>query len=122
MFDKISSMMGYYEDLKVARFEADGLIVDTIAVYDSTNPFETAISHKAYNDSDWVIVEEYATREAAMVGHQRWVDTMVAGPLPPMLKDVSASEAARLLSSFTSEAWREVSRNDEGQVDENRQS
>ena len=121
MFDKISSMMGYYEDCKVARFEADGLIVDTIAVYDSTNPFETAISHKAYNDSDWVIVEEYATREAAMVGHQRWVDTMVAGPLPPMLKDVSTTNIAQFMS-LGDEAWREVSRNDEGQVDETRQS
>ena len=122
MFDKIFSMMGYYEDCKVARFEADGLIVDTIAVYDSTNPFETAISHKAYNDSDWVIVEEYATREAAMVGHQRWVDTMVAGPLPPMLKDVSTSEVTRLLSPFISEAWREKPQNNEEAWDENRQS
>jgi hypothetical protein len=96
MFESIFDMMGNYESRKVDNFTNDKLQVDTCAVTDSDEPFETGIAHPAYNDGKWVIVEMYNSAEEAQIGHDKWVATMTAGPLPSTLVDVSTSEIASL--------------------------
>lgn len=55
-----------YEQRKVDRFEDDnGLVVDTVAVIDSSRPYETAVRHPKYNNRAWIVIEEYNTKEAA---------------------------------------------------------
>ena len=82
-------MMENYESRKVANDVVGGAVIDTAAVPDSTEPFETAISSPNYNDGNWVIVELYRTKQAAREGHARWV-TLMAGK-PASLTDVSMS-------------------------------
>ena len=108
MFSNILSMMGNYEDRKVARHddEETGLMVSTAAVYDSTLPYETAVAHPAYNDDEIVIVEMYPTNEKARVGHERWVARMVAPSLPSALRDVSTSEFAEFIDAVSDGSWR----------------
>jgi hypothetical protein len=92
------SMMDNYEDRKVANYsdEKSGLIVDTCAVTDSDEPFETGICHPNYNDGKWVIVEMYSSKEKAQEGHEKWVKIMTAKKLPANLKDVSTCELVKL--------------------------
>ena len=90
------SMANNYEERKVDRYEADGLIIDTCAVTDSDQPYETGVSHHAYNNGDWVIVELYPTREAAQAGHKKWVEKMTAKELPKSLVDVGTAEVKKL--------------------------
>lgn len=54
-----------YEQRKVDRFEQDQLIVDTVAVNDADNPFETAILYPEYNNNEPIVVEEYVSKEDA---------------------------------------------------------
>lgn len=81
-----------YDKRKVARYEKDGVFVDTCAVTDSKQPYETAISHPNYNNDKLVIVEMYDTIEEAKKGHEEWVKRMTAKELPKSLKDVSTSD------------------------------
>ena len=85
------SMANDYEQRAVARREADGLLVDTCKVTDSRHDYETAVSHLAYNDGKWVIVEVYDTEEQARAGHDKWVKVMTAISLPDRLFDVSTA-------------------------------
>lgn len=89
------SMADNYEQRVVANFVPEGAsdwLVDTAAVTDSEQPFETAVQHPRYNEGAIVIVELYDTREEALAGHERWVKTMTAKKLPATLKDVSTCE------------------------------
>lgn len=88
-----------YEDRAVARHESDGLIIDTCAVNDGDMPFETGISSKLYNGGKWVIVEAYETKEAAQIGHDKWVDVMLTNP-PTVLKDCANAEIGRLAADI----------------------
>lgn len=74
------NMMGNYEERKVARWpdSEEEWIVDTAAVCDSAQPFETAIQHPRYNSGSMVIVELYDTKEEAKIGHDKWVEIMSA--------------------------------------------
>ena len=80
----------------VARFEQDGLFVDTCAISDSEQPYETAVGHPLYNSGELIIVEMYDTREDAAAGHVRWVETMTATELPTYLRDVSSCGIKRV--------------------------
>lgn len=86
------NMMGNHQERLVDRYEADGVIVDTCLVNDSDQPYETGIKHPCYNNSDWVIVELYDTKEEAQIGHNKWVKTITSKKLPKTLKDVSTTE------------------------------
>ena len=109
-------MANTYEQRKVDRFERDGLIVDTCAVTDSAQPYETGISDERYNDGDWVIVELYPTKKAAEAGHARWVRRMTAKNPPGQLEDVSSAETAQLCDAFAGDgAWRTKSKAEEGE-------
>lgn len=111
MFD-FFSMVGNYEQRAVARFEEGHLIIDTCAVTDSTQPYETGVCHPAYNDGAWVIVELYDTKEEAQVGHDKWIKTMAADELPDSLRDVSSAGIAELCDVFVpDDEWRTYSRN-----------
>ena len=93
-------MLGNYDERKVEHFEDGDLIVDTCAVPDSVDPFETAVQHPLYNENKWVIVETYSDKEAAIVGHKKWVSIMTGNILPRELKDVSSAEIAKLCDVF----------------------
>ena len=83
------------ETRKVARYKDRSLIIDTVAVTDSDQPFETAVMHPAYNDGDWIVVEEHGTKEEAQKGHNRWVQRMTSDRLPDQLVDVSTAWIAK---------------------------
>ena len=100
MLEDLLKMYGAYEMRKVARYEDGSLIVDTVAVTDADQPFETAVSHPSYNDGDWIIVEEYGTKEEAEKGHNRWVQKMTPDGLPDQLVDVSTAWPAKLLRNM----------------------
>lgn len=109
LFDFLS-MADNYESRKVARFEGEnGLVVDTVAVIDSDQPYETAVMHPDYNGGKLVIVEMYDTATDAQFGHDRWVARMTADPLPESLRDVSSAEVAALCDTF--KVWRDYPRN-----------
>lgn len=91
------SMMGNYEQRKVANYKEGDLVVDTAAVTDSKDPYETGIKHPFYNNGNWVIVETYETKEQAQKGHDKWVKTMTADKPPEKLVDCSTFFTAELL-------------------------
>jgi len=95
------NMADNYEDRKVARFDGSDFIIDTCAVTDSDQPYETGVQHPKYNDGEWVIVEMYEDVDAARVGHDKWVVTMTNDPLPNQLIDVSTSEIAILCKAIS---------------------
>lgn len=100
------NMANDYEERKVARYEEEGICIDTAAVSDSDQPYETGIQHPGYNDGDWVIVELYPNKKAAQEGHNKWVQIMTAPELPEFLKDVSTANIAKLVDVFGDETWR----------------
>ena len=103
-------MKGLFEFLNEAPLaermvdrHADGdLIVSTVSVTDSDQPFETAIQHPNYNSGKWVIVEMHETREAAEQGHRLWVKIMTNKKLPTELVNVSTSGIKKFLDSLVS--------------------
>lgn len=96
MFEFLSDF-GNYEDRKVGRYDADGLIVSTAAVSDGMQPYETAICHSEYNDRNPIIVEGYDSRSAAQEGHDKWVKLMTDVNLPEQLIDCINSGTRQLL-------------------------
>jgi hypothetical protein len=98
-------MIDTYEGRKVARYESDALIISTARVTDSSHPYETAISHPAFNSGKWIIVELYYDAKAAEAGHEKWRGIM-NDELPTELRDVSTSavvEFGRAVGAFTDE-------------------
>lgn len=81
-----------HEERKVARYEKNGLFIDTCAVNDSSQPYETAVAHPNYNNDELIIVQRYDTKEQARKGHDKWVKKMTAKELPKAIKDVSTSD------------------------------
>ena len=90
------NMMDNYEERKVKNYTKDEVSIDTSAVSDSDKPFETGVTHPAYNNGKWVIVELYDTKEEAEIGHDKWVNIMTADQLPKVLKDISTCGIAKL--------------------------
>jgi hypothetical protein len=91
LFDFLMDM-GNYEDRKVAHNDFPWGMIDTCAVSDGAQPFETAVEHKAYRKEGMVIVEAYSSKVAAEVGHKKWVKTMTAKRLPAKLVDCANAE------------------------------
>lgn len=100
MFDFLS-MADNYEQRKVARYEKDNLIVDTCSANDSEQPYETGISHKSYNNGEWIVVETYDTQEQAEQGHAQWIAVMTVNDLPEKLVDVSSCWAVNQLRAMS---------------------
>ncbi len=87
-----------YENRGVERYEKDNLIVDTCEVHDQPSPysFETAVSHRGYDNGEWIIVELYKLEAEAILGHNKWVKAMVSDDLPEQLVDVSKVTVCQL--------------------------
>ena len=77
-------MIDNYEKRLVANDKRGDAVIDTVAVTDSDDPFETAVQHPQYNSGGWVIVETYKTKEDSQVGHDKWVKVMSADILPAL--------------------------------------
>lgn len=93
------SMWNTYEERLVGRYNhSSGGIVSTVAVYDGELPYETAWAHPEYNGGAWVIVEAYATKDAAAAGHERWTDKMRAPELPEVLTECFNSAISKIVS------------------------
>jgi predicted transcriptional regulator of viral defense system len=105
MLTSFLSMVGTYEQRKVANFTKGDLQVDTVVVTDSDKPFETAVAHPKFNGGKWIIVELYDTKEQAQKGHDEWVKKMTDKKLPKELKDVSTAEIAKICD-IVDKDWR----------------
>ena len=92
-------MMGNYESRKVANTEINGATIDTAAVSDSSQPFETGIKHPDFRNGLWIIVELYPNKEKAKAGHEKWVSVFEKG-LPEVLKDVNETELEKFASAM----------------------
>ena len=87
---------GNYSDRKVDRYNGEeGVMVSTAAVSDGREPFETAVQHPDYNEGKMVIVECYATKELAQVGHDKWQERVEKETLPKVLTDCQNSEVSQ---------------------------
>lgn len=98
MFD-FFNMAGNYDLRKVAHDEEGDLIVDTAAVTDGRQPYETAVCHPCYNNGRWVIVEAYDTTQEAQAGHERWFSELKT-TLPPYLRDCCNCGLSELLDTM----------------------
>ena len=111
MFDFLLDM-GNHEDRKVATHQDDDLVIDTCAVSDGRQPFETGICDPRYNDGSWIIVEGYDTRTQAEEGHARWVEVMTKNP-PKSLRDCANSRVAELAEGLYDDWEDEFPKTDE---------
>lgn len=93
------SMYGNYEQRVVKNTKINGATIDTAAVTDSREPYETGIQHPKFNKGGWVIVEMYHTRKQAEKGHEKWVKIFKKG-LPDELTDVSTCEVQEFADMF----------------------
>jgi len=89
------NMAGNYEERNVDTYDENGLFIDTARVTDGRQPYETAVAHPNYNGGKMVIVEAYNTKKQARVGHNKWVKTMTAFPLPLELRDCHNSRISQ---------------------------
>lgn len=95
MFEFLYDQFNYAERA-VDRFEDDGLIIDTCQVSDGENPYETGILCTDYHESDWIIVEAYATKELAQKGHDLWVQKMTSKNPPETLIDCNNAKLSKI--------------------------
>ena len=72
MLDVIN-MIGNHEERNVDRFENELFIVDTSMCNDMEFPYETAISHRDFNDGSWIILGWSKTKEEAQTFHNEVV-------------------------------------------------
>ena len=98
LFDFLS-MADDREERKIANTEINGATIDTCAVTDSNNPYETAISHPNYRNGHWIVVQEYNSKEEAKLGHSEWVEKFT-DKLPEEVVDVSTCEIAQFVNSL----------------------
>lgn len=106
MFEFLQDI-GNYEERKVARFENEsGLLVSTVRVRDSKQPYETAVQYPEYKEGKLVIVATYDTKEQAKNGHEEWVKKMTAEVLPDYLMDVSTAGVAEFCDALKDNRWR----------------
>lgn len=92
MLGDFMGMAGTYESRKVGRYDKNGVVISTCSVIDSPEPYETAVSHKLFNDGSYIIVQKYDSTEEANKGHEAWIKKMTAKKLPETIKDVSTDE------------------------------
>lgn len=63
------------EDKIVGRTQIKEIaIIDTAKVPDCIWKYETAVSHKDFNEKKWIIVEGYMTKKEAEEGHKKWIE------------------------------------------------
>ena len=105
MFDFLKDISSY-EERVVDHTEIDGdTIIDTCAVSDGKQPYETAISSSKYNNGNWVIVEAYDNKEEAQSGHNRWVGVFSSDELPTKLTDCNNANVAQFGKLLFPDEW-----------------
>jgi hypothetical protein len=91
-------MANTYEDRKIDCTEINEVVIDTCAVTDSDDPYETGICSKHYNDGKWIIVQTYSSKQQAEEGHKEWITVFKnKDKFPETLKNVSSCVFAKLL-------------------------
>lgn len=97
MFDALMSLSNV-NPTRIARYESPEkqLIVSTIKCGDGLYNFETAISHKDYNEGEWMIVAAYNESDSAVSGHNEWVVLMTSEELPESILEVENSVASQV--------------------------
>lgn len=75
----LMSMMGNHDSRVVVNTKRDKFVLDTARVTDRDLPYETAVSHKDFNDGDWIVLEWSATKEDAEKVHAKWLEKLDAG-------------------------------------------
>lgn len=89
-----------HNERNIGNFKNDDGVVDTCAVSDGNQPYETGIKHFQYNKGEWVIVEAYSTIQEASVGHDKWVKMLVDGTLPNPLVDCNNAVIQQLYTDL----------------------
>ncbi len=83
ILDGFGGMLGEsreeWENRRVSTTLVDDWKVDTSYTPD-TKCFETGIKHPLFNHGEWIIVDEYETREEAVRRHKEWVKHMSTNP------------------------------------------
>lgn len=76
VFSTIEALTGQIQQNRDDRFndEIDNINIDTVCAFD-TNTWETGIKR-----GEWIIVEQYITRELAEIGHKKWVAKIKKNP------------------------------------------
>ena len=72
-------MIGNYEQRVVKNDKTTDFILDTAEVYDRSWIYETAVSHKDFNNGKWIILDGTNTREDALKAHEKWLKALEAG-------------------------------------------
>ena len=83
-----------YEVRKVGRWESAKGVVDTAFCNDTGN-YETGIAYEGYNYGEFIIVEEYSSKENALKGHKSWVSKIKKGVRK--LEDIFSGEIYKLV-------------------------
>lgn len=96
-FDGQIKMIGNLEERMVDRYETEGLTVSTVLVYDGVKPYETAIKSPMYNNDEWIVVQNYDSKEEAQEGHNQWVSKMTSSNLPDCLEPCTNSFITQML-------------------------
>jgi len=91
------NMLGTYEDRKVARYEDGDIVLSTAWVNDSDQPYETALSHPAYDGGRFIVLQVYDLKEEAEDGHAKWEEVVRNGQLPETLEDVGEADIAEFV-------------------------
>jgi hypothetical protein len=99
-------MSDTYEERIVARYEGEDCFISTARVTDAEHAYETAVSHKAFNDGRWIVVAVWTDEEAATVGHEEWVRKMTRDALPLQLHDVSTATVYTFGDAVLGDDWR----------------
>lgn len=68
-----------HKSRKTGNTKGNGWIVDTCYACDS-GLYETGISCKWIDNSEWVIVDEYKTKDESIIGHKKWVKHIKTKP------------------------------------------
>lgn len=99
IFDFLNDI-GNYESRKVMREDLPEGFVSTCFVSDGKQPFETAISHKEWDNGKLVIVQAYDTMEEAALAHLEWVEKFKNKDFPDEIFDCKNALLTQLDDDF----------------------
>lgn len=99
-----NKMFANYEYRKVGRYEFEEGFLSTCQVGDSKYPYESAISHKKYNNGEIIIIENYNSEKEAKEGHEKWKKMIINNELPSKIEDVGACFLSQIRNALFNES------------------
>ena len=72
-------MLGTYPQRMVKNDKFENFILDTARVTDRPWIYETAVSHKEFNNGDWIILQGTDTKDEAIKVHDEWLEKIKNG-------------------------------------------